>query len=444
MLAALFILLIAGFAGANLWLIVRLYKNTYRASATLSVLQYGLLITRHLAEQPLVTNKLIDQSESDQFVQVADSLQRLEDRLEYITVTDNGIVIYHKQSGSLTGKPALATHRKDRDDSGLSTDMDRVIIGRKKLLVGSTIVPVITFTRKIRLDNGHERELQLALKKDIVAREHAGASSAISTMFITAMITIGGSFGICLLVVIGLVHREMKWQIQRRQNEHLAFAGAMANTVIHDFWNPMSAMRLDAQLLRNEAEKGVESRKGRVVELAERITKTIDRIDDLLKEFLLLSRPDSTDRVCFDINTCVLDCLELLKLRFEKAGIQVKRSLSEVPLTVIGFQVQFKRALINILNNAEQFSSAGSTVTVKTLIQGKDAVVEVTDEGPGISHADRKNIFAMFFSRRSGGIGIGLALAKTAVENCGGTIHAGKNQKGKGSCFMIRIPMAVL
>ncbi len=94
-----------------------------------------------------------------------------------------------------------------------------------------------------------------------------------------------------------------------------------------------------------------------------------------------------------------------------------------------------------MLHNAEQFSPPRSTVTVRTARTAAGAELCVTDEGPGIDPADRAHLFEMFFSRRPGGTGIGLALAKTAVENDGGTIASETPPSGKGSCFVIRMPL---
>ena len=156
---------------------------------------------------------------------------------------------------------------------------------------------------------------------------------------------------------------------------------------------------------------------------------------------MVIYKPDAAARERFDLNTGVQDCIELVKHRFAKAGINVVVALSPTPLYVQGYPVQFKRTLSNVLNNAEHFSPADSTVTVQTRREQKQAIVTVTDEGPGIPRADRNRIFEIFFSRRPGGTGIGLALAKTAVENCGGTIDVETPASGKGSRFVIRIPI---
>ena len=104
--------------------------------------------------------------------------------------------------------------------------------------------------------------------------------------------------------------------------------------------------------------------------------------------------------------------------------------------------MQFTRALLNILKNAEHFSPKNGAISVRTRLEGVAAVLEVTDEGPGIAPRERRRIFDLFYSNRPGGTGIGLALTKTAVENCGGTVEVKPGPNGKGSRFIIRAPLA--
>lgn len=432
-IAGLVILLIAGVAITNLWLLVNLYESTARSSSTLSAIQYGLLVTRDLEQQPFFVKNTTAKEDAEQFGRVVDALQMVDPGLEYVSVSEGGAIIYHKQA-RLASEPIKSVE-------SITNRPETVSMGRKKLWVGTNMIPVITFTRTFRSPEGRARDLQVAFRKNVFEREHAGATTAVTTMFKMSLLTLVVSFGLCLLAVIGLVRRELIWQKRQRLNEHLSFAGAMAGSIIHDFRNPMSAMRLDAQLLQVETAKGSAGRPERLLDLANRITQTIDRMDTLLGEFLVIYKPDAAARERFDLNTCVQDCIELVKHRFAKAGIRIVLELSPTPLYVQGYPVQFKRALSNVLNNAEHFSPADSTVTVQTQEENKKAMVTVTDEGPGIPQADRSHIFEIFFSRRPGGTGIGLALAKTAVENCGGVIDVETPPSGKGSRFVIRIPM---
>ena len=94
-----------------------------------------------------------------------------------------------------------------------------------------------------------------------------------------------------------------------------------------------------------------------------------------------------------------------------------------------------------MITNAEQFSKSGGTVLIRLSCGGGRAAVEVLDEGPGIPPEIGERIFDMFVSTRPGGIGLGLFLAKTAVEQCGGAIHA-RNRPEGGACFTLTLPLA--
>jgi two-component system sensor histidine kinase KdpD len=98
-----------------------------------------------------------------------------------------------------------------------------------------------------------------------------------------------------------------------------------------------------------------------------------------------------------------------------------------------------RRAFLNVLVNALQFASKGSAVDV-TLVQ-KDSmlITDIADRGPGIPEKDRKKIFDLFVTTRPEGTGLGLFLARTAIQRCNGTIEA-LPREGGGTCIRIVLP----
>jgi signal transduction histidine kinase len=108
-------------------------------------------------------------------------------------------------------------------------------------------------------------------------------------------------------------------------------------------------------------------------------------------------------------------------------------------MEVTGRSVALKRALINVLTNAKQASPSGGTVTVSTRREDGYAVVVIEDEGPGIPEPEKNRIFDMFVSGKPGGVGLGLYLAKAAVESNRGKITAENRVEG-GARFVIRLP----
>src|SRR4030095_5044789 len=101
------------------------------------------------------------------------------------------------------------------------------------------------------------------------------------------------------------------------------------------------------------------------------------------------------------------------------------------------------QAFENLLDNALSFSPSGGAVHVSLATEGKDALVTVTDDGPGVPVEHLEKVFARFFSYRPGNAnghaGLGLPIARAIVEGCGGRIEVA-NRDGGGASFAVRLP----
>lgn len=438
LMAAMAIILVALAAGFALRTLTALYEKASRASAAKSIIDQGAYLARWLAEHPACAGPLDEKEDPAQppaagrdFDRAVKWLQKMESGVQSVSISENGVILYQSQIDRGDDKPEAIAGRA----------ADRISIRRQKLVVGTNLLPVVIFTRLQTTPEGKKRKLEVAINKAFLDWQSAAAAAALSKMFYLALLTIAVAFAVCLLAMIGLARREMVWQKRNRLDEHLAFAGAVAGSVLHDFRNPLSAMRLDAQLLQSEAAKDHGGQPPRLRELSGRIVKTIERIDKLLAEFLVLAKPEENKRELFEVNDCARDCVELVKNRFATAGLNLALDLTPAPLMVLGFPAQFKRALLNIITNAEQFSPAAGKVTVQTRAEKTSALIKIADAGPGVAGPDRKKIFQLFYSKRPGGTGLGLALARTAIENCGGEIAVATPPGGKGAAFIIKIPL---
>jgi signal transduction histidine kinase len=408
-----------------------MYRRSVHLSAAKTVLSLGATIVGQLGDHPAVSAAPGEAANWTDFLRLVHSVHRVESGIEYVSVTEGGIILYHKEMEPVGGAPEVGAP---------SGRYGQVRIGRTLLEVGNRKVPVITFSLPVTSASGVARSVQVAIRRDAVERREAEAVAVLTAMFNVALLTTAVSGGVSVLVVAWLISREIGRQRQRRQEEHLAFAGALADGIIHDFRNPMSSLKLDVQMLRKEAERGLECRPDRVGELGGRIGRTIDRLDDLFREFLYVSKPGAAAPEPFELGSCVQDCLDLLTSRFERLGIRLKAEMPAEVLMIRGFPSSLKRGIINVLTNAEQASPPGGTVHVKLSKEEGSALLEIADEGPGIPKSHRHRIFDMFVSTRPGGTGLGLSLARAAVEDCRGTIGA-HDRPGGGACFVIRIPL---
>ena len=114
-------------------------------------------------------------------------------------------------------------------------------------------------------------------------------------------------------------------------------------------------------------------------------------------------------------------------------------------LSVEGDRRRLSQVVRNLIDNAIKFSPEAGTVTLSARRDGKDAILSVTDEGPGIPHSERDKIFQRFYqvdrsrSKSRPGAGLGLAIAKHLVQLQGGAVEV-ESELGRGSTFRVRFP----
>jgi len=106
-----------------------------------------------------------------------------------------------------------------------------------------------------------------------------------------------------------------------------------------------------------------------------------------------------------------------------------------------------RQALINLVDNAIKYTQSGGKIVIRVAELGKNKVIDVVDNGPGIPEQLRSRVFDRFYrvdksrSRENGGTGLGLAIAKSAVEVQGGTLSLEASGEGAGSVFRITLPV---
>lgn len=396
------------------------YREAVHAAATDAVLARGRMIAADLAAHPYATEPEAT-GRRETFRDVVQSLARLEPSLQYVSVTDGGRIVFHEQlrEGRVAAAPPDGAIR----------------VKRRMLDFGTNRVPVVTFTLA---SEAGARSVQVALQRDALQREERGAGHALTAMLRAALLAVGLSFGSMLVVVVVLARRESRRETLRHEAEHLAFAGALANGVIHDMRNPLSSLGLDVQLLEKEARREAGARPERVRELAGRVRRTIDRVDNVLREFLHVSAPPGADAM-LDLREALSDCVDLLRPRFERAGVRLESELGEPPAPLRGAAVQIKRAVINVLTNALQ-ASASEQVVHLALRRFEDGyAIVVRDQGPGIPRRATEKVFDLFYTTKPGGTGLGLTLTRAAMEHHGGTVSL-EPAAGGGTVVTLHLP----
>ena len=216
----------------------------------------------------------------------------------------------------------------------------------------------------------------------------------------------------------------------------LAVVGEMAAIMAHEVRTPMGILRSSAQLLQREAGLGA-----REHELVGFILSETERLNRLVTMLLECARPSPPEFRPHDLHVVVEGVIGLLASRAGHAGVSLRTDLPEPPIVLDCDREQIMQVLLNLVLNALSFVTPGGTVAVSTHRDEDSVWVSVVDDGPGVPEELRERIFDPFFSRREGGIGLGLTIVQQIVQVHGGEISVGESAWG-GAAFNIRFPSA--
>lgn len=410
--AAAWVAVMAIIAATGLFVLQRWHSQAAHQAAAQAVVERGQWLAMSLALRAAGIAGSSDAEAWREFSGLVHSLREVEGELEYVAVRRGDVTLFQEHAAEVS-PPAAA------DDFNFAGP---VAIGRQLLAVGEERIPVVTFAVAVTNMAQETVALELGMRRGAVAREEWPTTRAIESLYRLSLLMIGGCFAVCLALVAWMVRREERREVARRREEHLAFSGVVANGIVHDFRNPMSSLRLDAQMLEKETTRGAEARLPRVAELAGRMRHTLDRMEKVFQEFLILARPGESAPESIELGACAKECVEMLAPRFEAAGITPDVSGIAPDLQIRVSAAAVKRALLNILLNATQHAGSGGRVTVTAGRHGAKVRLEVGDTGPGIPKAERQRVFEMFYTTRPQGTGLGLFLARTAIEKYGGTL----------------------
>jgi signal transduction histidine kinase len=240
--------------------------------------------------------------------------------------------------------------------------------------------------------------------------------------------------------VLYLIRKNRMLEQARQSAERASYVGLLASNLAHEIRNPLNAMNINVQMLEEEFQGRPDLQDGDWGELLDLTKQEIKRLESLAKNFLSYARPAPPNFELGDINEVVRDVVRFLEVDFKQSGVELVTALERLLPAVEFDATQLRQALINLIINANQVVPSGGRVTVRTRPGSSgEVVIEVEDDGPGMAPEVQERAFEVFYSRRGGGTGLGLPIAKQIVERHGGTIGV-SSVKNRGTTFTIRLP----
>jgi len=216
-------------------------------------------------------------------------------------------------------------------------------------------------------------------------------------------------------------------------------------TLSHELRTPLNAILGYARMLRSGTVS--EDRIPQALEVVDRNATALTQIvEDVLDVSRIISGKVRLNLRQIDVTSVLTASVDTVRPAAESKGVELQIGVDPVR-PVAGDPDRLQQVFWNLLSNAVKFTPRGGQVTVQLFEEKSAAVISVTDSGPGIASDFLPHIFERFrqgetgTTRRHGGLGLGLAIARHLVEMHGGTIEALSEGPGKGAIFRVRLPL---
>jgi len=237
------------------------------------------------------------------------------------------------------------------------------------------------------------------------------------------------------------ISEELSLRDQLVHTERLSAIGELVAGVAHEINNPLQTIVGSVELLLEER-LDPSSRKDLEV-----IRKEAARAGQIVRNLLSFVRRSAPDRTPTDLNEIVRAVVELREYHLQQRNIALEIGLNAAGAQVIVNREEIQQIVLNLLINAEQaiLSSSSSEkisgkITVRTFGSGRQQVVEVADDGPGVAPDLRGRVFEPFFTTKEvgQGTGLGLSISHGIASAHGGSLELCSGQRG--ACFRLTLP----
>ena len=230
-------------------------------------------------------------------------------------------------------------------------------------------------------------------------------------------------------------------EADRHKDEFLAM-------LAHELRNPLAPIRNAVHLMKMKSLEDPQLRLSRDI-IDRQLIQLSRLVDDLLDVSRITRGKINLARQRVELHELVERAVETITPAIEARGHTLDVEVPERPLAIYGDPMRLTQALGNVLGNAAKYTDSGGRITVRARRRRRDVEISVRDTGIGIGPEVLPCIFDLFTQvdqpsgRPQGGLGIGLALVRQLVEMHGGSVTAASEGPGKGSEFVIRLPLSV-
>lgn len=218
----------------------------------------------------------------------------------------------------------------------------------------------------------------------------------------------------------------------RFQEEKLRMVGELAAGMAHEIRNPLTTIKGFMQISKNNGYT--------MKPWFELVMSEITRMSELTAEFLQFAKPHISNMKPESVQHCIDRVLYLTESEAALQGHMIIHERSGERLQVLVDKDKMVQVLLNLIRNAFESMKRSGAVQIRLRDEGANCLIEIEDNGSGISESDMEKIFNPFFTTKESGTGLGLSICKKIVQDHGGSLDV-KSREGAGSVFSIRLPV---
>jgi len=239
------------------------------------------------------------------------------------------------------------------------------------------------------------------------------------------------SSGVFAFLTGSLTDRLKRIQKQTEKERYLAKIGQIATTIVHDLKNPLITIQGFA--------KRIQEQKGDIAKAAKIIMEAAQTMEKIVHNVLDFSKPIQLELKEGDIGEIINEAVELCRTKAREAEVTISTRVPDDSIRIAIDSFHMQRTLVNLINNAIEASRSGQDVEISVTAKRHYLSISIKDSGVGMDAESIDNLFVPFYSRKKGGTGLGMSIAKKIIDGHKGRIQV-KSKEGMGTEVIIELP----
>jgi signal transduction histidine kinase len=353
-------------------------------------------------------------------------------------IDSRGVMVIEHFKGEITsGTTALSPGASfETEITGQIPQSDLgVILRNRSEEIHHVELPVLKKGKTI----GH---LQFGISEDAILNRISFSSTLITKSLGILLVTLFLLLTCSYFILWRIFSRHVKVVKEKDRSDKMATIGTLASGLAHEIRNPLNAMNINLDVIREEIEDPREDSSSKALELVTNLQKGIQQLNQTLSNFMKFALPGKLEKQKTDLVTIVRECLEIFSHDFALKKIKVEMSLPEKCL-IKADPGSLKQLLMNLLLNASQAiqDEVSKQINIEIKVDVKTCDLIIYDNGPGFGNLDPEKCFEVFVTYKAGGSGFGLPIARQIANSHGGSLRAENKNPERGAEFILTLPL---